>query len=151
MEWFKINWKGSYPIETAQNRLEAKGFDVYAIYEMVGKTAKLLYIGETYWQKFGERIKQHQRDWLFRVNGRMVIHFGTVELPEGKRISHERILDVENILIHIYRPPYNNIGKHGYSGRDIMIFNLGKIGTLRPLNCEKELYELLIKTVKNRK
>jgi hypothetical protein len=118
---------------------------------MKGKIAKLLYIGETYWQSFGKRLQQHKRDWLFRVNGKVVIHFGTVGLPEGKRISHEKVLDVESVLIHVLFPPFNNVSKHGYTGREIMIFNLGKIGTLPPLICSKELHALIAETMKGRK
>ena len=55
MEWFRIDWKGSYPIDTAQAKLGASGFGIYAIYEMKGKTTKLLYIGETYWKSFGKQ------------------------------------------------------------------------------------------------
>jgi hypothetical protein len=143
MEWFKIDWRGPYPIETAHAKLGAGGFGIYAIYEMKGKTAKLLYIGETYWQSFGKRLQQHKREWLHRVSGRIVIHFGAVGLPEGKRISHEKVLDVENALIHVLMPPFNTVSKHGYSGREIMIFNLGKVGTLQRLICTKELRALL--------
>jgi len=49
MEWFKITWKGAYPIDTTQSKFGSTGFGVYAIYEKRGKTTKLLYIGETYW------------------------------------------------------------------------------------------------------
>ncbi len=151
MEWFKINWRGAYPIETAQARLEASGFGIYAIFEMKGKTAKLLYIGETYWQSFGKRLQQHKREWLHTVSGRLVIHFGAVGLPEGKRISHEKVLDVESVLIHVLKPPFNTVSKHGYSGREIMILNLGKIGTLEPLICPKELKTLLLEAVKKKR
>jgi hypothetical protein len=151
MEWFKINWQGAYPIETAHTKLEATGFGVYAIYEMKGKDAKLLYIGEVYWQNFGKRLQQHKRDWLFRVNGKVVIHFGTVGLPEGKRISHQKVLDVEGVLIHVLVPPFNTVSKHGYTGREIMIFNLGKIGTLQPIICEKELKALIMEVTKGNK
>lgn len=150
MDWFKITWQGAYPIETAHTKLEAVGFGVYAIYEMKGKTAKLLYIGETYWQGFGKRLQQHKRDWLFRVNGKVVIHFGTVGLPEGKRISHQKVLDVESALIHVLIPPFNSVSKHGYYGREIMILNLGKIGTIPPLICNKELKTLLTEVTKKK-
>ena len=147
MEWFTINWTGPYPINNAQKKMEALGFGVYAIYKMTGKKAELLYIGETYRQSFGVRLQQHKHKWLDPTNGRMVIHFGTVQLPSGKRISDKRIFDIEKLLIHLYPTKKNKTGTHGYSGRDIMIFNLGKIGTLRPLNGPKELLYLLSETV----
>ena len=145
MEWFRIDWRGPYPIDTAQAKLTASGFGIYAIHEIKGKTAKLLYIGETYWQSFSKRLQQHKRDWLYRVSGKLVIYFGEVVLPEGKRISHEKVLDVEKALIYVHMPPYNTVSKRGYSGREIMIFNLGKAGTLQRLICTKELRALLKK------
>jgi len=147
MEWFKIDWRGPYPVETAKTKLEANGFGVYAIFELKGKTSKLIYIGETYWQKFGTRLQQHKREWFHKYSGRMVVHFGTIGLPQGKRISHEKVLDVESALIYIHTPPINTGGKRGYLGREIIIFNLGKIGTLERLICHKELHTLL-KSVK---
>lgn len=147
MEWCKINWKGAYPLETAQNRPEAKGDGIYAIYEK-DKSPKLLYIGETYTQNFGKRLQQHKHDWLYRFNKRMIIHFGTVTLPKGTRISLDKIHDIENTLIHILIPPCNNVGKHGYSGRNIMIFNLGKRGTLPHLIGDNEFIATLLTIMK---
>jgi hypothetical protein len=150
MEWFKIDWKGAYPIDSAEEKLEAVGFGIYAIYEISAKNPTILYIGETYWQSFGKRLQQHKKEWLYRVNGRLFIHFGTVGLPENKHISHEKILDVESVLIHVLHPPFNTVSKHGYYGREIMIFNLGKIGTIPPLICPKELRSLIDATIKKR-
>lgn len=138
----------NHPIDTAQSKLAAIGFGIYAIYEMKGKTTKLLYIGETYWQGFGKRLQQHKKQWLHRVNGKVVVHFGIVGLPEGTRISHEKVLDVESALIHALIPPFNTVSKHGYYGREVMIFNLGKIGTLPRLLCSKELHALIAEVTK---
>lgn len=147
MEWCYINWKGAYPLETAQNKPEAGSYGIYAIFEKIGKGSKLLYIGETYSQSFGKRLQQHKHDWLHRVNARMTIHFGMIGLPKGTRISIDKVYDIENTFIHVLRPPFNNVGKHGYSGRDIMIINLGKIGTLPQLICDTDLIITLQKIV----
>lgn len=150
MDWFRIDWKGGYPISTAQERSEADGFGIYAIYERKGETPQLLYVGETYWQSFGRRLQQHKREWLDdRIRGPVVIHFGEVGIAEGKRNSHEKVLDVESFLIHALRPPYNTMSKRGYQGRDIMIFNFGKVGTLPPIVCEEELHDLITKAMKS--
>lgn len=147
MEWFKIDWKGPYSIDTAQAKIGARGFGVYAIFEMKGRTAKLLYIGETYWQNFRKRLQQHKHEWLHIVHGCLVVHFGAVGLPEGTRISYEKVKDVESALIYAIKPLYNTASKRGYSGRELMIFNLGKAGTIARFLCTKELRALL-KSVK---
>ena len=68
MEWFKIDWKGPYPIDTAHTKIGASGFGIYAIYEIKGKTAKLLYIGETYWQSFRSNAFNNTNiEWLHMV------------------------------------------------------------------------------------
>jgi len=148
MDWFKIEWKGAYPIETAQSKLEASGFGVYAIYKVTGRASKLLYIGEVYWQSFARRLQQHKREWLYKVKGRLVICFGTVGFPQGGRTSHSKVLDVKSALIYIHKPPFNKASKRNYFGRDILILNLGKIGTLQTLICHPELKALLIKAIR---
>lgn len=149
MEWFKIEWKGTYAIESAQKRPEAQAIGVYAIYEMKNRIAKLLYLGETYRQTFGKRLNQHKKEWLFRINGKVVICFGTLFLPEGKRISSQRILDIEAVMIHSLRPPYNQLHKKGYKGRNILVINTGKTLCLDPIVCDDfNLLPLLKKALK---
>jgi len=146
MEWLKVEWKGTYPISTAQQRVEARGVGVYAIYEMQGSTpSKLLYVGETYRQTFSKRLKQHKKEWLDAIKARTAICFGAVCLPEGKRISSQRVLDAEKFLIHSHRPPYNTISKRGYNGRDMMLINIGKTGKLDSVIADPTLLSLLKK------
>jgi len=141
-----LKWKGVYPISTAQHRIEAEGVGVYAIYETQGKNlSKLLYIGETYRQTFSKRLKQHKKEWLDSVKADTAICFGIVCLPEGKRTSSQRVLDVEKFLIHSHRPPFNTISKRGYNGRDLMIINTGKIGKLEAVLADHTLLSLLKK------
>ena len=151
MEWFKIDWNGPYPVESAHARKEASNYGIYAMYEVSTKTPKLLYIGETYRQSLGARLKQHKKQWLFRVNGKVVIHFGTIKIAQGKRISSSMVFDVEGLLIHVLVPPYNTVSKHGYSGRDIILINTGKTGTLPPIMGERELVTILRDMMKSQK
>jgi hypothetical protein len=144
MEWFEINWRGPYSLETSKDKRASESFGVYAIFEK-SRSFKLLYIGETYWQTFGKRLKQHQREWLDNVRGQKIVAFGDVQLSEGKHISHERVIDVENALIHYLRPPYNTIGKRGYSGREILIFNTGKPCSLDKIVCHESRLMTLLK------
>lgn len=133
-----------YPIETAQDKSKATAFGIYAIYDKKGKDSNLIYIGECYWQDFGKRLRQHKSQWLYRIKGKLYVCFGTVLLPKGRKISYERVHDVEAALIHFYRPPCNTVGKKGYSGRDILIFNTGKLIVLDPIvSHDTELLSLL--------
>jgi hypothetical protein len=143
MDWYKVEWQGAYPVDTAHTKSGASGYGIYAMFEMSGKTPKLLYIGETYRQSFGTRLKQHQKQWLFRVNGKVVIHYGKIIPPEGKRISSKIVFDIEGLLIHVLVPPYNTVSKHGYYGREIIVFNTGKIGTLPRMLGNKEFVTFL--------
>ena len=79
----------------------------------------------------------------------MVICFGTLFLVEGKRISSQRILDIEGAMIHSLRPPYNQIHKKGYKGRNILIINTGKTLSLDSVVCDdSNLLPLLKKALK---
>ena len=132
MEWFRVHWKGPFSVDVSPNRPEARGIGVYAIYGMQGREFhRLLYIGETYKQNFGTRLKQHKKDWLDKVEEpKKAVCFGVVYLPKDKRISGKRVLDVERFLIHKKSPPFNNVSKRGYKGREILVINTGKLGLL---------------------
>ena len=132
MEWHRINWKGPYAIDKALEMTESEDFGIYAIYEMTPE-AKLLYVGETYRQDFNKHLRQHKSEWLDRISGTIVIHFGIIVSREGKKVSLEEVEDIEKCLVYIYRPPYNTLNKEGYTGHDILIINTGKIGTIKKL------------------
>ncbi len=59
MEWFNVHWEGPHAIGSNTNISGSNNFGVYAIYKKATKP-KLLYVGRTYWQDFGKRLKQHQ-------------------------------------------------------------------------------------------
>lgn len=145
MEWFKVNWKGPYPIESAEGKV---GTGVYAIYQTSGSSLKkLLYIGETYTQEFGKRIQQHRKDWFSRYEGiKMAVCFGDIALPAGRKISQQIVFDIEGVLIHKLIPPCNTSGKKGYGGRGILVINTGKVGKLPNIvSDDRELLSLLRK------
>jgi hypothetical protein len=147
MDWCKINWKGAYPIDTAQSKVAANGFGIYSIYAIRAKNLELIYISETYGQQFGKRLQQHKREWLRRVKGKMQIRYGTIELPKGRVISHARVRDIEATLIHHYIPPFNTVSKKGYRGRNLLIFNMGSKGDLdKIVSDDPELISLLKNT-----
>jgi hypothetical protein len=148
MEWFKVEWNGVYPTKTAALKVSSQGVGVYAIYEMSGTYLyKLLYIGETYRQTFGTRLKQHKRDWLDNIKANTCVCFGVVCLPEGKRISSQRVLDIEKFLIHSHRPPYNTISKRGYNGREMVLVNTGRVGKIGKVIGDHSLLSLLKKNL----
>jgi len=129
MDWFQVDWKGPFSLEQALVRPEAGFIGVYAIYEMIGRNpATLLYIGMTYGQGFGMRLKQHRQKWLWRSAdiSKIVVCFGTIVFARNRRISHDKVHDVERFLIHCYAPRYNDVSKEVYSGRDILLINTGK-------------------------
>jgi len=148
MEWFKIDWKGLYPIEIAQSKPQANESGIYAIYEVRGqKPKKLLYIGETYSQIFSKRLQQHKREWFHEYEGvKMAVSFGTIVLSKGRKFSQQIVFDIERILIHKLIPPCNTSGKRGYKGRDIIVINTGDTGLLPSVvSTDKELLVLLRK------
>ena len=152
MEWFKVEWKGPFSTDGSLSRPEAKGTGVYAIYGMRGREFhKLLYIGETFKQTFGKRLKQHERDWFENAREpHMAVCFGEVYLPKNKRLSGKRVVDVEGLLIHTEKPPFNTVSKRGYKGRGILVINTGKLGLLQPVATDKDnddLIALLRKTL----
>lgn len=145
MEWFKVDWKGQYSIESAQDN---SGTGIYAIYEVKGKIAKkLLYIGETYSQGFSKRLKQHKKDWIPKYEGvKMSVFFGKIYPPEGRKISQQIVLDIERLLIHKLIPPCNTTGKKGYRERGIVVINTGKVELLpNVISDDKEFLSLLHK------
>jgi len=144
------DWEGPHTIPASrfQKTPEAKGDGTYAIYEMHGRQyVKLLYIGETFSQTFGQRLKQHERTWLQKVNvAELAVCFGTVYFPYECRRTSERIHDIESFLINAKAPPYNNVSKRGYTGRHILIFNAGEIGLLQPIMTDDDELMAVLKS-----
>ncbi len=85
------------------------------------------------------------------MSGVKLIHFGLVKLAEGKKISFERTRDIEELLIYYYRPPYNTLSKSGYKGRELLIINSGKLGSLDTIvSDDEQLLRLLKKAILKR-
>lgn len=146
MECFFVDWSKPFSVDVAERQKEATKIGVYAIYAKKGKTGQLLYIGHTYSQNFAKRLKQHRREWLDKTFGTKLIRFGTVTSRKGPRITYERVRDVEEFLIHLYRPPHNVIGRKYYKGRGILLLNIGDIGSLdKVASDDEEMLKLLKK------
>lgn len=129
MEEVEIEWYGPYKIDTVVEEFhEYEDFGVYMITRKWGKYAeKILYIGMTYRRDFAQRFSEHWRDWLSEVIGTVKVRVGYLH---EKKSSEKRLRDVENLIIYVYEPEYNEIGKSTYSGRDLIIINSGRRGPL---------------------
>ena len=128
METLRFRWYGPYTIEEANEFCEFEDYGLYQITRLWGNSETLLYIGMTYSQDFRKRLIQHDW-WLSSIKGARV-RLGYLELEKGQRTSYERIKDAENLLIWCLEPPENTQNIQTYSGRDLIIRNLGKKGPL---------------------
>lgn len=131
MEKVTIVWSGPYSVKSARRGLgSGKILAFYMITRKWGEGEKILYIGLVYWRSFAERIAEHERDWLQNVHGKINVRVGKIRLGWGRKHSYERTKDVENVLIYVHQPEFNDKGKEGYYGREIKTINLGRRGPL---------------------
>ena len=61
METLRFRWYGPFTIEGALDFRDFEDYGLYAITRVWGNSEKLLYVGMTYAQDFGNRLAQH--DW----------------------------------------------------------------------------------------
>ena len=127
MEEVEVEWYGPYKIDTVVEEFhEYEDFGLYMITRRWGEyPEKILYIGLTYSQDFSTRLSQHT--WVYDEIGTLKVRVGYLL---EKRSSEKRLRDVENLLIYVYQPKYNDKGKSTYSGRDLKIINSGRRGPL---------------------
>lgn len=147
MECFKIDWKGSYSLDEAQNKLEAREKGIYAIY----RAKKLVYVGKSV--ELGRRISEHNRGWSHFLSEKQrkqcSICIGTIYTYEGssssRDISSHQLQMVENYLINELQPEGNSgATKKGHKGLPVIIVNTGKRGKIRKIMCHNpELLKLL--------
>lgn len=136
----KIRWTKDLTFEEVLNYEDDKHEYLYMVLGMRRSkgqfTYKILYIGMTYKVYLSQRLRRHHKlegiqDDQYKKS-RIMIRFGTIILPEGKRISEQIVKNVEAILIHESSPEYNEMSRSAYWGdRDYKITNLG---TYRPLS-----------------
>ena len=135
MEKVTVVWQGPYSVGSSVERFSGdRDFGVYQIIRKWGSSRTLLYIGkaygEVYWRPVGERLAEHERDWLYDLRG-IRVYVGKIELGRSKIPSYERTRDVECLLIYAHQPIENVSCKSSYNGRELEIVNLGRRGLLR--------------------
>jgi hypothetical protein len=128
MEKITLHWYGPYDLSNIENHDVTYENGIYAIYRIWGNSQKLLYIGKTE-RNFIDRIKEHYRNWVGDLRGKVKVRFGILELDKGKRFSKKRLADVESLLILKHQPPENEKSKSFYYGRKkLEILNTGRRG-----------------------
>ena len=125
-----IRWYGAYNLESFFNKEISSYSGIYAIYRVYGEKETLLYIGKT-GRSFWQRVKEHNRDWLWNVKGTIKIRLGLLEFPNGGRYSDKKLADVESLLILWHLPKKNTKTTCYYRGRfDLEVINFGRRGLL---------------------
>jgi len=143
VKYYKVKVKWSEPFDLS--RAYIYGYDNDQLYMVLrsdpcvkNANFELVYIGQAYRQSIARRLKTHHKIETIveeTPKKKMVfVKFGTVILPEGRRISHELVTDIENALIYWHEPKYNDTSYASYNGRPIHIINQGKYEPL-----EKEI------------
>ena len=125
-----VRWFGPYNLNNFYQKEVALNIGIYAIYRVYGQKESLLYIGKTR-RNFMQRITEHNKDWLWNVNGQIKIRLGLLEVPNGGRYSLKKLTDVESLLILWHAPKENTTSKVYYRGRfDLEVINTGRRGLI---------------------
>ena len=106
------NWEGGY----------------YDVLYAVCKMGKPIYVGMAYGETVDQRLANHPT--LRRIAKRegirgLMVTFGEFVVKEGKRLSWNRVRDIENLLLYVYKPKHNKKGTKTYRGRPLMVDNGG--------------------------
>lgn len=78
------------------------------------QTDELLYIGKAHYQSVGERMRGRHKESMYEEMrrdlrlGTLRPIIGELTLEKGKRFSSPLLTDVESLLIHQIKPPYND-------------------------------------------
>jgi hypothetical protein len=125
-----VKWSGPYKLESIHKQEKAFSNGIYAIYRRYGNKESLLYIGKTE-RSIAQRIKEHEKDWLFHIKGQILIRVGTLVYSANNRFSSKRLNDVEALLITSHCPPENTSCAVYYRGRfNLKIINIGRRGLI---------------------
>ena len=133
-----IQWDGPFLLEKINEFTDETDFGIYQIYggHPVYGPDVLLYIGQATWQKFSQRIPQH--------NWHLVSNIGTVRVYRGRLAGdvtpsrddwNKRIDLAERLLIYAHYPTYNTQKEKFGSDpniQNIHVVNLGSYGSLLP-------------------
>jgi len=134
----KVRWSRNYTIEGALDHEDEEYEFLYMVlrkrkYKGVDKF-KVLYIGMCYSEYFSERFRSHHKLWDMIAEqytiGKILIRFGKIILPPGRRISEKLVRDVEAALIQEVQPEYNEMSTYAYRGRELKIKNIGNYSPL---------------------
>ena len=130
MTTVNVRWYGPYSIDTLMYKDISLERGLYAIYRVYGEKETLLYIGKTV-RSFIERISEHNKQWLWRVKGRIQIRIGLLEFTNGGKFTIQKLSDIETLLILWHKPKENTSSTVYYNGRyNLEVHNLGKRGLL---------------------
>lgn len=102
---------------------------------------KLQYIGKAYSQTIRERVPQGH-DAFVKINKylkdnpgyEVLVKPGVIKETSQEKMTSEFFDDIEAYLIFTNKPPANTLNIEGYSGRDIIIKNLGDYAPLEELS-----------------
>ncbi|HDX9577692.1 TPA: GIY-YIG nuclease family protein [Bacillus pseudomycoides] len=130
MTTVNIRWFGAYDLDSLDGKQIIMNKGIYAIYRVYGGKETLIYIGKTK-RNFLKRLKEHNKDWLWKVRGEIRIRFGVLEFPNGGKYSEQKLADVESLLISWHEPVENTQSTKYYYGRpNLEVINEGRRGLI---------------------
>lgn len=100
----------------------------YEVLYVIRKRRKILYIGMAYDQYAHFRLTNHHKlGFIIEKEGTngLTITYGERVVEDGRRLSRKRIGAIENLLIYIYDPKYNEKKIKTYKGRYLLVYNSG--------------------------
>ena len=132
-EVFEIKWSEK-KLDSLRNYEDDAREVLYAFvrkYRYGGKYRReVLYIGIARKQDFRNRFRNHHKlpdieAYVENRRGELVVKIGRVILEEGKRLTQKKVEEIENLLIYVMEPKFNDRKTKSYGGRDILIENSG--------------------------
>jgi len=129
MDIVELNWRGAYLYKRAREVLAGENVGIYLITGKRGSMLEtILLIGQAYDQYLYQRLADHKM--VAEVySGQCYVRFGTFV----SRISRQRLKYVERLLVFVYQPRLNTIGKDLYKGRDLQIISRGQCGPINSI------------------
>ncbi|NOZ23634.1 MAG: hypothetical protein GXP25_21370 [Planctomycetes bacterium] len=140
MRQVRVDWDGPFSVDKALSLNHEDNdsglYQVYGVHTVFGPDS-LLYIGMARDQTFGERLRQHELDWLRDEEG-LSIRVGRINPedyahePPGWPDWRQLLADIESLEIFWHAPPYNCRGINEYIGQPLRVMNNGEFGGLSP-------------------
>lgn len=130
MDEVRIDWHGPYQYDRVFTHDIVKKRGIYVISIRQGsRPEKIVRIGQTY-GKFSDRLSSY-RMVINALPGVKYVRIGVFDTPFSK-LSAQRLNNVENLLLYTYKPKLNKAGTTRYSGRPLMVENVGRRGPIDP-------------------